>query len=135
LGPGRWLGFLGPRRTEGDPRYRLATIRLLAPGEPEGGIGIDLLFASSGVESEIVAAAEPLEILPGVALPVIRTGHLLALKVAGRPKDMEDARLLIRQMRVADFREAREALELISRRGFDRGRDLVMELARLDTRP
>jgi hypothetical protein len=114
---------------------RLATIRLLAPGEPAGGTGVDLLFASSGVEPEIVAAAQPIEILPGVVLPVVRAGHLLALKVlAGRPRDLEDVRSLIRHMPIGDLQEARETLDLISRRGFDRGKNLQVELARWDTR-
>lgn len=30
---------------------------------------VDLLFASSGIEPEIVAAAEPLEVLPGLGRP------------------------------------------------------------------
>ena len=38
---------------------RLATVRLSAP---DGRVLVDLLFASCGIESEIVAAAQPLEI-------------------------------------------------------------------------
>lgn len=41
---------------------------------------MDLLFASSGIEHEIVAAADPLEVLPDLTVPVARTGHLIALK-------------------------------------------------------
>ncbi len=67
---------------------RMAGARLLAPGEDDHGLAIDLLFASSGVEPEIVAMAQALEVFPGVAVPVILPGHLLALKVlAGRPKE------------------------------------------------
>src|SRR5690606_19408830 len=44
---------------------RLATIRTIAPA----GAVVDLLFASSGIEAEIIAAAEPVEILDGLAIP------------------------------------------------------------------
>src|SRR4051812_17183338 len=40
---------------------RLATVRFGQPGETSAGVVADLLFASSGIEPEIVAAAEPLE--------------------------------------------------------------------------
>jgi len=63
---------------------RLATVRLAPPGEAEQGVVIDLLFASSGIEPEIVAAAEPLETLPGLEVPVARLSHLIALKVLAR---------------------------------------------------
>ncbi len=42
---------------------RLATVRLVPPAEGFGAV-LDLLFASSGLEVEIAAAAERLEILP-----------------------------------------------------------------------
>lgn len=71
---------------------RLATVRLGAP--PEDGVVVDLLFASSGIEPEIVAAAEALEVLPGVTVPVARAGHLVAQKVLAenphRPQDRAD---------------------------------------------
>jgi hypothetical protein len=54
---------------------RLATARLR--GLDPSTI-VDLLFASSGVEPEIVGAAEELAIFPGFSLPVAITGHLLA---------------------------------------------------------
>jgi hypothetical protein len=116
---------------------RLAGVRLVAPvTEPnildQGGIPVDLLFASSGVENEIVAAAEQLEILPGVAVPVARSGHLLALKLlAGRPRDLEDCRTLLNRSTPEDFELARQTLDLISRRGFDRGKDLLVELEKM----
>jgi hypothetical protein len=114
---------------------RLAGLRFLAPGEEgdeEEGPVIDLLFASSGVEPEIVAAAEVLEILPGFAVPVIQPGHLLAVKVlAGRTRDLDDARDLLKSMSEAEILQARETLDLIQRRGFHRGKNLQMELARL----
>lgn len=127
---------------EHEARGRLATARLLAPGEsltalaPDGEAAVepfvDLLFASSGIEPEIVAAAERLEIPPGLPVPVATTGHLLALKILAqednRPQDLMDALALLQQADAADLQEAREALELIDRRGFDRGKDLLAAL-------
>jgi len=116
---------------------RLAGFRLVAAGadpyDPQHeGLLIDLLFASSGVESEVVAAAEELEVIAGISLPVALTGHLLALKVlAGRPRDLEDCRVLLRRCTPADRNLAIQTLDLISRRGFDRGKALLVELAKL----
>lgn len=42
---------------------------------------VDLLFASSGIENEVVASADLLEVLPGLTVPVATTAHLIALKV------------------------------------------------------
>jgi Nucleotidyl transferase AbiEii toxin, Type IV TA system len=111
---------------------RLAGVRLLAPDEPDEGLGIDLLFNSSGVEGEIAAAADLIEIFPGVLVPVARLGQLLALKVlAGRPRDQEDCRVLLAHASETDLDEARGTLDLIERRGFHRGKDLQAELARI----
>ena len=107
---------------------RLATARLLARTAP--GIVVDLLFASSGVEQEVARLARPLELLPGLTVPVARVGHLLALKVLARddrrrPQDLDDLRALMREARQSDLRLARKTLDLIRARGFNRRRDLV----------
>jgi hypothetical protein len=70
---------------EQDAVGRLATIRLASPVASE--VVVDVLFASSGVEREIVQAAEMLEILPGLSVPVARTGHLIAVKLLARNDD------------------------------------------------
>ncbi len=118
---------------------RLAGYRFLAPGEDEEGLVVDVLFAFSGVEPEIVANAQKLEVFSGLFVPVIRPGHLLALKIlASRPRDLEDARGLIRAIDAGEIQQAAEMLELIQDRGFqpDRDRDLGAELARLlESRP
>lgn len=63
---------------------RLSGVRLGSSTTP---VVIDLLFASSGIEDEIVAAATEVDVLPGLRVPVASTGHLMALKVlAGRPR-------------------------------------------------
>ena len=113
---------------------RLATVRLLVPGEKReeedefDGLVVDLMFASSGVEPEIVRSAEVMQVMPRVAVPVVRSGHLYALKIlAGRPKDQEDCQSLRRRMKSEDFEEARATLELIAERGFHRGKNLIVE--------
>jgi hypothetical protein len=122
---------------EQDETHRLATVRLLPPGEPQTGIVADLLFASSGIEPELVAAADALEILPGVVVPVAKVGHLIALKVLSvapsRPQDSADLRALVTVAEVSDLELARQALALIEARGFARGKMLVAEFARLVT--
>jgi hypothetical protein len=114
------------------PDGRLATVRLISPVEGESGIVVDLLFASSGLEPEIVATAKALETLPGVMVPVVGAGYLLAMKVlAGRPKDIEDIRGILEYIEPEELRLAREALDVITQRGFHRGRNLQEELTRL----
>lgn len=105
----------------------LATARLYSP-EP-GGIGVDLLFCSSGIEPEIVARAEALEILPDLYAAVANPGDLVALKLLARaPHRSHDAEDLIELSRVltpGDAAVARAAVRLITERGYHRDRDLV----------
>jgi predicted nucleotidyltransferase len=122
---------------EHDSTRRLATARLLPPGEPQQGVVVDLLFASSGIEPEVTAAADLLEVLPGLTVPVAKLGHLIALKVLSdapeRPQDAADLRALAEDAQAADFDLARQALALIAERGYGRGKDLLAELKRLTT--
>lgn len=106
---------------------RLATARLAPPGTTP--LVVDLLFASCGIEPEIVAQAELLEILPGVLVPVARASHLVAMKLLARddrerPQDVDDIRALLETMEAPERRRVKVAIELIARRGFARGRDL-----------
>src|SRR6185436_16837965 len=94
---------------------------------------VDLLFASSGIEPEIVADAELLELLPGLRLPVAAIGHLIALKLlsrndASRPQDLVDLRALVGRVTDAERARARRAVAMIRARGFHRGRDLETAL-------
>jgi hypothetical protein len=93
---------------------------------------LDPLFASSGIEPEIVAAADTIEAVPGFSVPVARPAHLVALKVLARddrtrPHDRELAALLGHADGAA-LQEAREALTLVTRRGYNRTRDLLAML-------
>lgn len=114
---------------------RLATARFrIARGASGRRDLVDLLFASSGIEPEIVAAADHLEILPKVTMPVAQRGHLLALKVLAhdeqrRPQDRIDIMALLAAATEADLRMARDAVGLIAARGYHRGKDLPAELS------
>jgi len=133
----RARGYTLVEHLEQDAAGRLATARFIAPGEDEEGVLVDLLFASSGVEPEIVAQAEELEIAAGIALPIATTGHLIALKLLARddrfrPQDFDDLKALLREASPEDASQAREALQLIIERGYNRGRgDLLEQLDQL----
>jgi len=110
---------------------RLAMVRFI---DDHSDVCLDLLFASSGIEAEIVEAATTIEIVAGVCAPVARIGHLIALKLLSedpltRPTDTQDLRALAGLADADELGLARTACRLITDRGYDRGRDL---LARLD---
>lgn len=111
---------------------RLSTVRL----QPQGrrGTVVDLLFASSGIEDEIVAAATHETVL-GSQVPLATRGHLIATKVLSRddrrrPQDAVDLRALLRSAVAEDIELARAALTTIAARGYARGKDLQAELDR-----
>ncbi len=119
-------GYVLEALLERDDTGRLATARLLAPAEEPGGIVVDLLFVSSGVEPEIVCSAETLDLLPGLATPVATLGHLLALKtLAGRTKDLADIEALLGEATPADINAA------IEERGCARNKNLQATLSEL----
>lgn len=114
---------------------RLATVRLSTSADSRAPV-VDLLFASSGIEPEVVSEAEPMELLRGLTMPVARTGHLIALKVLSRddltrPQDLQDLLALARIASPDELDRARRALDLITGRGYDRGRHLRSELQAL----
>jgi predicted nucleotidyltransferase len=114
---------------------RLATVRLHPPGQGPRGVLVDLLFASSGIEGEVVDAAERLELAQGLVVPVATIGHLVALKVLARddrrrPQDQLDLKALLTVARAADLALARSALELVTVRRFHRQKQLDRELDR-----
>ena len=131
----RALGYRIDSVVEQDAVGRLATVRLERSTETDAPV-IDLLFASSGIETEIVADAEPIELLPALTMGVARVGHLIALKVlsrddVARPQDLIDLRALLRIALPAEVIRAREALALIASRGYHRGRSLIVEFDKL----
>jgi Nucleotidyl transferase AbiEii toxin, Type IV TA system len=128
-------GFRLDALVEQEAVKRLATARLLFPGELETGLFLDLLFASSGIEPEVVADAEWVESVLGLRVRVARRGHLLALKLLSRsldrPQDQWDVVALLKTAGPADLEDARSAVRLITERGFDRGKDLAGDLEEL----
>jgi len=115
---------------------RFATARLVTPGNDPASVVVDLLFASSGIEPEIVAQATALEIWPGTIGKVARTGHLIALKLLSRdprkrPQDQVDLIALIAAADADERALAFAATRLIEDRGFSRDRRLVDDLQQL----
>lgn len=128
-------GYLDEVVMEHRDTERLSTVRFTHRG---GAVDLffDLLFASSGIEPEVVAGADRLEILPRLVVPVASVGDLLALKVLAlrpdrpqeRPQDFADIRELLRVASDLDLDRARRALELVAERGYARGKDLQAEI-------
>ena len=108
---------------------RLSTVRLGSAGS----VVTDLLFASSGIEPEIVERATDVSVVPGLVLPVASVGDLIAMKLLARddrhrPADADDLRALRDVATDDDWNVARLAVALIELRGFSRQRDLVDRL-------
>ena len=114
---------------------RLATVRLTRSSDSAAPV-VDLLFASSGIESEVVADADAIDLLPQFTIRVACVGHLIALKVLSRddverPQDIVDLRALLRVASPSEIERARRSLALIAARGYHRGRDLSSEFNRI----
>lgn len=92
---------------------------------------VDLLFASSGIEAEVVASAGPVD-LPGVGrFPVASTEALVALKVLSMSDTRLQDRLDVLGLLSAgpvDLATVRALLAVVRSRGFDRGKALDAEL-------
>jgi nucleotidyltransferase AbiEii toxin of type IV toxin-antitoxin system len=127
----RQVGYEIVTALEQTTQHRLSTIRLRRGGR---GPLVDLLFAACGIETEIVQAAEPLEIAAGVIADVAQVGHLIAMKLVSRdpkrrPHDQQDLVDLANVADAPEWQRAEAAVELILQRGFSRGRDLRAGLA------
>jgi Nucleotidyl transferase AbiEii toxin, Type IV TA system len=120
--------YLSKRGPAASQRFRLKR-------DSERSVFIDLLFASSGIEPEIVSAVEELAVLEDVTVRVATRAHLIALKVLARddrhrPQDWDDLRALLADASEAEVAAARDALAIIEQRGYNRGRALADDLAR-----
>jgi hypothetical protein len=125
----RGRGYRAVATVEHESQKRLSTARLLSAL----GVKVDLLFASSGIEDEVVSRATSVH-FPGVGdIPVARVEELLALKILSmsesRLQDRIDARDLLRFNPGMDMGAVRGNLREIRERGYHRGQDLDQKLA------
>ncbi len=116
---------------ESEVEGRLATVRLISEGERE--IFIDLLFASSGIEPEVVKTAEPIEVFHDITIKVASRAALIALKtlsanIKRRPQDVIDLGHLLVEASGDEIAAAYELVDLITIRGYNRGKDLRADL-------
>ena len=77
----------------------LVTVRLLCPAVSGTQFILDLLFATSGLEAEVVQSAARIDVTPRINLPVAGIAHLIAMKVLsagsdGRARDADSSRTL-----------------------------------------
>lgn len=124
-------GYFADTIMEQEAADRLSTVRMVPHGDRE--MFVDLLFASSGIESEVVASATNVEITPGLTAPVANIPSLISLKVLSgdwkrRPQDIVDLQYLIKSASPSDLTEARHLLDLITTRGYNRNKDLQKDL-------
>lgn len=128
-------GYVATALVEQEATGRLATARLHANDDDRI---VDLLFASSGIEPEVVIGATNEPVSGSVSLPVASVGHLIALKLLARddrrrPQDADDLRALADVASTADWSVAADSVRLIDERGYARGRNLVTSLETLRT--
>jgi predicted nucleotidyltransferase len=124
-------GFEPFASVEHGERARLSTVRLLSPL----GVKIDLIFASSGIEAEVVERAVLIDV-PGTGpLPVACVEELVAMKTLSmtnrRLQDRIDAQRLLEHTKDLDLDRVRANLGLMRLRGYDRGENLEAKLASL----
>lgn len=107
---------------------RLVTARFLIPESDAIDPDLDLIFASSGIEQEIVADATWLAIPNVGKVRVARVGHLIAMKVLSattdRPNDAADLQALFAAATPVEWRRASASLALITKRRCHRRRNL-----------
>jgi hypothetical protein len=124
-------GFLIAYYLEKEEDGTLMTVRLTTGGEVE--LFIDLLFATSGIESEVVANSMDTEVFPGFVDRVATIPSLLAMKVLSadwkiRPQDIFDIQNLLSEASPEQIAESRKLLNLITERGYNRDKDLQADL-------
>jgi predicted nucleotidyltransferase len=127
-------GYVVTTTVEHEVALRLATARLQHPC----GVVCDLIFATCGIEGEIVADAEPLDVFDDLDVATATTESLLAMKVLSateqRPRDLEDIRALTQVGSTYDEARVLALLHLIEERGFARQQDLLAKWLELKQR-
>jgi hypothetical protein len=125
----RSAGYSAVASIEHETQHRLSTVRLMSPS----GVKVDLLFASSGIEPEIVGRATPIDLGSAGRVPVAGAEELLAMKVLSmtdtRLQDRIDAQRLLQFTPDLSLDRVREHLSRIKARGYAREQDLEAKLA------
>lgn len=129
----RQLGYTMASALEKTSQHRLSTVRMQRRGR---GPLVDLLFAAAGIEREVVADAEPIELVADLVANVAQVGHLIAMKLVSRddhrrPQDRGDLVALATVATAREWARAEQAIHLIESRGYARDRDLRAALAEL----
>lgn len=126
-------GYLVTATVEQEVTGRMATARL----RNANGIVCDLIFATTGIESEIVQEAELVEVFSKVHVPTATAEALLAMKTLSatpqRPRDSGDIQAIV--LANPDFDESRvlHYLNAINQRGCARGQQLEQKWMQLRT--
>lgn len=123
------IGYRAEELVEQESVGRLATVRF-SIDEVRNGIVLDLLFASSGIETEAAASALSVEVFEHVTVPVASRASLIVMKLLARddrsrPMDADDLRSLISQASDPELGDARRLAALVTERGYNRGRPLL----------
>ncbi len=121
-------GYTALATVEHETQGRLSTARLSSPL----GVIVDLMFASSGLEREIVDRATEIVVEGIGGIRVARAEELLSMKVLStsptRLQDTIDAHNLIAFNPDLRIDEVRQNLTTIIKRGFSRGENLMAKL-------
>jgi hypothetical protein len=124
----RQVGYVPLASVEHETQHRLSTVLLRSPD----AVRVDLLFASSGIETEIVAGATLVEFPGAGPVSVAAAEELLAMKVLSlspvRLQDRIDAQRLCELVTDLDLDRVRRNLATITSRGYDRNQDLSAKL-------
>ena len=128
----RLIGYQVHSLLEHTKHGRIATVRLTKG--TEGSILVDFLFASSGIEIEVAAESQPIEIFPNLLIRTATLPALLALKVLAadaqsRPQDVIDIKHLLIEAAEDDLIQAEQLIRVIELRGYHRGKNLVEDFA------
>ena len=125
VGSLRARGYRMRTLVEQRARGVIATVRMWSPG----GVVLDLLAASSGIEREIVDRASLVDLGAGRPIPVAAAEELVAMKVLAmapeRGQDEIDIRHLLAAHPQLDRVRVEDNLRRIMERGFDRGEPLL----------
>jgi hypothetical protein len=118
---------------EQEATRRLATARLRHPD----GVVCNLILATCGIESEVVASAERVELFPGKWVTTATAESMVAMKIlsaaAKRPRDLGDLQAMLRANPTLDESRVSSLLDAITARGYSRGQDLIEKWRKLRT--